>query len=85
MRTRWMWNVRQFLLRAWSEDIALPSSLMHITTGAQWQQLILTAGGKCWCVYMSKKTSGGKNTVKYPGRYLKKAADGWRTTPAVPR
>ncbi|EOS92807.1 IS1294 transposase [Erwinia tracheiphila PSU-1] len=37
-----------------------------------WRGLILTAGGDYWHVCMSKKTAGGKNTVKYPGRYLKK-------------
>ncbi|UIA83078.1 IS91 family transposase [Erwinia tracheiphila] len=72
MRTRWMWNVRQRLLDAWSEGIALPVELMHITTDSQWRTLILTAGGQCWYVYMSKKTAGSKNTVRYLGRYLKK-------------
>ncbi|SLR71217.1 Putative transposase [Klebsiella pneumoniae] len=52
--------------------MALPLSLSHITTESQWRSLILTAGGDYWHVYMSKKTDGGKNTVKYLGRYLKK-------------
>lgn len=34
--------------------------------------MILTAGGDYWHVYMTKKTAGGKNTVKYLDRYLKK-------------
>lgn len=72
MRARWMWNIRQMLLDVWSEGVALPSSLAHITPGSQWRSLVLTAGGDYWHVYMSKKTAGGKNTVKYLGRYLKK-------------
>lgn len=72
MRDRWMWNVRQFLMHAWPEGIALPFALIRITTESQWRRLILTAGGRCWYVYMSKKTAGGKNTVRYLGRYLKK-------------
>ncbi len=72
MRARWMWNIRQLLLDTWSEGIALPDSLCHITTESQWRYLVLTAGGEYWHVYMSKKTAGGKKTVKYLGRYLKK-------------
>ena len=72
MRTRWMWNIRQLLLSVWSEGITQPDSLSHITTEAQWSSLILTAGGDYWHVCMSKKTAGGKNTVKYLGRCLKK-------------
>lgn len=72
MRVRWMWNIRQMLLSVWSEGIALPPSLTHITTASQWRRLVLTAGGDYWHVYMSKKTAGGKNTVKYLGRYQKK-------------
>lgn len=72
MRARWMWNIRQLLLSVWFEGVALPLSLSHITTESQWRSLILTAGGDYWHVYMSKKTDGGKNTVKYLGRYLKK-------------
>jgi len=52
MRTRWMWNIRQLLLSAWSEGVALPPSLSHITTESQWRSLILTAGaitGMCTC------------------------------------
>lgn len=60
------------LLSAWSEGIALPPTLPHITTESQWRSLVLTASGKYWYVYMSKKMAGGKNTVKYLGRYLKK-------------
>lgn len=88
MRARWMWNIRQLLLSVWSEGIAQPDSLSHITTEAQWSSLILTAGGDYWHVCMSKKTAGGKNTVKYLGRCLKKppvAAPGWRTMPEAPR
>ncbi len=72
MRARWIWNIRQLLLSVWFEGVALPPSLSHITTESQWRSLILTAGGDYWHVYMSKKTDGGKNTVKYLGRYLKK-------------
>ena len=72
MRARWMWNIRQLLLSVWFEGVALPPSLSHITTESQWRSLILMAGGDYWHVYMSKKTDGGKNTVKYLGRYLKK-------------
>lgn len=72
MRARWMWNIRQLLLSVWSDGIAIPSSLSHITNESQWRSLVLTAGGDYWHVYMSKKTAGGKNTVKYLGRYLKK-------------
>lgn len=60
MRARWMWNIRQMLLSVWSEGIALPSSLVHITTESQWRSLVLTAGDYYWHVYMSKKTAGGK-------------------------
>lgn len=35
------------------------------------RSLILTAGVDYSHVYMSKKTAGSKNTVKYLGRYLK--------------
>lgn len=72
MRTHWMWNIRQLLLSVWSEGIAIPSSLTHITTESQWRSLVLTGSGDYWHVYMSKKTADGKNTVKYQGRYLKK-------------
>lgn len=72
MRARWMWNIRQLLLSVWFEGVALPPSLSHITTESQWRSLIPTAGGDYWHVYMSKKTDGGKNTVEYLGRYLKK-------------
>ncbi|EFJ1100329.1 IS91 family transposase, partial [Escherichia coli] len=72
MRSRWMWNMRQMLLKAWSEGLAMPESLSHITTESQWRSLVLKAGGKYWHVYMSKKTAGGRNTARYLGRYLKK-------------
>ncbi|STO40964.1 putative IS1294 transposase [Escherichia coli] len=72
MRSRWMWNIRQLLLKAWSEGMAMPESLSHITTESQWRSLVLKAGGKYWHVYMSKKTAGGQNTARYLGRYLKK-------------
>lgn len=72
MRTRWMWNIRQLLLSVWSDGIAIPPSLSHITTESKWRSMILAAGGDYWHVYMSKKTAGSKNTVKYLGRYLKK-------------
>ncbi|ELW0225340.1 IS91 family transposase, partial [Escherichia coli] len=72
MRSRWMWNMRQLLLKAWSEGLAMPESLSHITTESQWRSLVLKAGGKYWHVYMSKKTAGGRNTARYLGRYLKK-------------
>lgn len=45
MRARWMRNIRQLLLSMWSEGVALPPSLPHITTEAQWCSLVLTAGG----------------------------------------
>ncbi len=35
MRSRWMWNMRQPLLKAWSEGMAMPESLSHITTESQ--------------------------------------------------
>lgn len=63
--------MRQRLLNAWSEGLAMPESLSHITTESQWRSLVLKAGGKYWHVYMSKKTTGGRNTVRYLGRYLK--------------
>lgn len=69
MHARWMWNIRQLLLSVWAEGIALPAYLSHITTEAQWPSLILTTGGDYWHVYMSKKIAGGRNTVKYQGRY----------------
>lgn len=72
MRSRWMWNMRQLLLKAWSEGMAMPESLSHITTESQWRSLVLKSGGKYWHVYMSKKTAGGRNTARYLGRYLKK-------------
>ncbi|MDD0008026.1 transposase, partial [Shigella flexneri] len=71
-RSRWMWNMRQRLLKAWSEGLAMPESLSHITTESQRRSLVLKAGGKYWHVYMSKKTAGGRNTARYLGRYLKK-------------
>ncbi|STX07943.1 Putative transposase [Klebsiella pneumoniae] len=64
--------MRQQLLKAWSEGMAMPESLSHITTESQWRSLVLKAGGKYWHVYMSKKTAGGRNTARYLGRYLKK-------------
>ncbi len=72
MRSRWMWNMRQLLLKAWSEGLAMPESLSHITTESQRRSLVLKAGEKYWHVYMSKKTAGGRNTARYLGRYLKK-------------
>ena len=72
MRSWWMWNMRLLLLKAWSEGMAMPESLSHITTESQWRSLVLKAGGKYWHVYMSKKTAGGRNTARYLGRYLKK-------------
>ncbi|EOT7952720.1 transposase, partial [Shigella flexneri] len=72
IRSRWMWNMRQRLLKAWSEGLAMPESLSHITTESQRRSLVLKAGGKYWHVYMSKKTAGGRNTARYLGRYLKK-------------
>ena len=50
----------------------MPESLSHITTESQWRGLVLKGGGKYWHVYMSKKTADGRNTARYPGRYLKK-------------
>ncbi|WP_193227920.1 transposase, partial [Escherichia coli] len=44
MRSRWMWNIRQLLLKAWSEGLAMPESLSHITTESQWRSLVLKAG-----------------------------------------
>ncbi|EPN1937954.1 IS91 family transposase, partial [Escherichia coli] len=41
MRSRWMWNMRQLLLKAWSEGMAMPESLSHITTESQWRSLVL--------------------------------------------
>ncbi len=52
--------------------LAMPESLSHITTESQWRGLVLKADGKYWHVYMSKKTADGRNTARYPGRYLKK-------------
>ncbi|CAM6662460.1 transposase [Escherichia coli] len=46
MRSRWMWNMRQLLLKAWSEGMAMPESLSHITTESQWRSLVLKVGGK---------------------------------------
>ncbi|EGE3806999.1 TPA: transposase, partial [Shigella flexneri] len=48
MRSRWMWNMRQRLLKAWSEGLAMPESLSHITTESQRRSLVLKAGEKYW-------------------------------------
>ena len=60
MRARWMWNIRQLLLSVWSDGIAIPPSLSHITTESQWRSMILAAGGDYWHVYMSKKNAVAK-------------------------
>ncbi|WP_394734940.1 transposase, partial [Shigella flexneri] len=39
IRSRWMWNMRQRLLKAWSEGLAMPESLSHITTESQRRSL----------------------------------------------
>ncbi|EFX1901168.1 transposase, partial [Shigella flexneri] len=44
IRSRWMWNMRQRLLKAWSEGLAMPESLSHITTESQRRSLVLKAG-----------------------------------------
>lgn len=56
--------MRQLLLKAWSEGMAMPESLSHITTESQWRSTVLKSGGKYWHVYMSK-TTGGRNTARY--------------------
>ena len=64
--------MRQPLLKAWSEGMAMPESLSHITTESQWRSPAAETGGKYWHVYMSKKTAGGRNTARYLVSYLKK-------------
>lgn len=72
MRSWWMWKSVSSILKAWSEGLAMPEPLSHITTDSQWRSLLLRAGGKYWHVYMSKKTAGGRNIARYLGCYLKK-------------
>ncbi len=85
MRSRWMWNMRQLLLKAWSEGMAMPESLSHITTESQWRSLVLKAGGKYWHVYMSKKTAGGRNTARYLGSLSEEATNSGFPTGALQR
>ncbi len=55
MRSRWMWNMRQLLLKAWSEGMAMPESLSHITTESQWRSPVLKSGGKILaCVHVEE-------------------------------
>lgn len=71
MRSRWMWNIRLLLVIVWSECIATPSYLSHITNGSQAQPCTDRRRRLLACVDV-KKTVGCKNTVKYLGRYLGK-------------
>lgn len=71
MRQRWMWNVREYLLKQWGQ-LTLPREWTHITSESDWRHLILNAGGTHWHIYQSKKTANGRKTVNYLGRYLKK-------------
>ncbi|KSB51813.1 hypothetical protein LFZ39_14120 [Salmonella enterica subsp. enterica serovar Pullorum] len=75
MRSRWMWNMRQLLLKAWSEGLAMPESLSHITTESQWRSLVLKAGGKylgMWYIVEEDSPEGGSTGtlpwVGYRGR-----------------
>ncbi|UUR55543.1 transposase [Shigella flexneri] len=74
IRSRWMWNMRQRLLKAWSEGLAMPESLSHITTESQRRSLVLKAGGKYWHVYMSKKRPAG-GIRRTTGSLSEEAAD----------
>ncbi|WP_284142011.1 IS91 family transposase [Escherichia coli] len=72
MRSRWMWNMRQLLLKAWSEGMAMPESFVTyhdgITVekpGAEIRRKILA------CVHV-EEDSRRRNTARYQGRYLKK-------------
>lgn len=76
VRTRWIWNVRQFLLSAW-ELLILPASLAHLRDHDEWKRFILSLGKNekgedYWHVYFSKPTKNARQTAKYLGRYLKK-------------
>lgn len=71
MRQRWMWNVREYLLKQWGQ-LTLPWEWTHITSESDWRNLILNAGGTHWHIYQSKKTANGRKPVNYLGRYLKK-------------
>lgn len=76
VRQRWMWNVRQCLLKAWGK-ITLPPSLAHLRDYDEWKRFILNQGKNdkgedYWHVYFAKPTKNAKQTAKYLGRYLKK-------------
>ncbi|OUZ53336.1 hypothetical protein CBL27_27305 [Shigella sonnei] len=59
IRSRWMWNMRQRLLKAWSEGLAMPESLSHIDDGITEEKPGAESRRKYWHVYMSKKRPAG--------------------------
>lgn len=76
VRSRWMWNVRQFLLETW-DSLTLPPSLAHLRDYDEWKRFVLSQGKNekgedYWHVYFAKPTKHARQTAKYLGRYLKK-------------
>lgn len=76
VRARWIWNVRQFLLKAWS-SLMLPTALAHIRDYDEWKRFVLSQGKNekgeiYWHVYFAKPTKHARQTANYLGRYLKK-------------
>ncbi|MGX5057023.1 IS91 family transposase [Enterobacter asburiae] len=76
VRERWVWNVRQYLLKAWG-SLTLPPVLAHIRDYDEWKRFVLSQGKNekgedYWHVYFAKPTKNARQTAKYLGRYLKK-------------
>ena len=72
MRSRWMWNMRQLLLKAWSEGMAMPESLSHITTESQWRSTGAEIRRKILACVHVEEDSRRAEYGTLPGRYLKK-------------
>lgn len=76
VRSRWMWNVRQYLLSVWGA-LTLPPELAHIRDYDAWKRFVLSQGKNekgedYWHVHFAKPTKNARQTAKYLGRYLKK-------------
>ena len=59
-------------LKAWSEGMAMPESLSHITTESQWRSPVLKSGGKILACVHVEEDSRRAEYGTLPGRYLKK-------------
>lgn len=74
VRARWIWNVRQFLQKAWG-TLRLPTALVHIRDYDEWKRFVLSQG---------KNEKGETYLVSNAGEIARMRCVGWcRKDPPV--